>query len=143
MTGVEDKFHLGKLTKQTEVIDFENSKTSCEDFASFEFSVQSGTGGLLKADKGNYVVLVCGGQGESSSDVLDSCYSFAGNNHGSNSTVRMKTQRKRAASIVIKDGSVLWITGGWGGLDREILSTTEYVTMNPTTSIEGIHIKGY
>ena len=115
----------------SEVIDLWNPSHVCNNLTSYPETMKEATGGLVLDQFGNDAILVCGGDG--SNGISDNCYSL-GESAEARLVTQMTTPRTGAASLVINNGSTLWVTGGWSGLER--LDSTEFITLE---SIEKIH----
>ncbi len=89
-------------------------------------------GGLLYNHSHNQQIpLVCGGSGN-----VDKCYVVGQEGPAEDQvSITMRYARRHAASVVINEGTTLWITGGETSIPVGITKTTEYVTMSG--SIDG------
>ena len=107
-------------TGQTsEVINLSDEDVQCEDFPKLHSSGHLGTGGYLQGNPSGPIV--CGGF--NSWLFTNKCYSF-------NSTIpvaNMLLNRVRASSVVMDNGTTLWVTGGHDHFYHRVRST-EFVT---------------
>ncbi len=116
---------------RTEVIHIGDFQAVCQDMPDYRVQCAGAVGGLLYNHSHNQQIpLVCGGSGN-----VDKCYVVGQEEADAEDqvSITMRYARKQAASVVINEGTTLWITGG--GTPVGITRTTEYVTMSG--SIDG------
>ena len=104
--------------KQTEVIDLTDSSLTCTSaFGKLESVRRYAMGGLI-----NEAPILCGGMNSN-----PSCIVFG----QAKTSIKMNEPRSGAASVVLNE-TTLWIMGG-----SSFLSSTELVTLDPVTSVNG------
>lgn len=106
--------------KQVEALDLLDENVNCESPSSISKLLIGATGGLVS----NSLPLICGGTDLESNTVSNLCLQ-PGN---SSVQVEMLEPRTDAASILTTDQG-LWITGGKGGANGEMLDSTEFISL--------------
>ena len=94
------------------------------------------TGGILTApDSDEPIAVICGGEDlcqilteSDNDDVLDPDFSLS-----SGGLLNMK--RSGAASLIIDNGSTVWVIGGVSSSDLDAVRDTEFVTISRTSSM--------
>ncbi len=102
----------------------------CANSLEFQKELQWATGGVIAV---NEEIVICGGTEVESSAENQMCFSHGDSHvHKLAQTGALRETRIGAASLVIDNGTTLWITGGHNSKNR--LQTTETVTMDPKTT---------
>ena len=131
--GMHKNWPTVRPLNTSEVIDLEDPLSHCDNLGEYpDPSASYATGALL-----NDSPFICGGGNRTRRDFRDTCHA-----PGTNATLAvMSTPRRGAASVVIlHDGeNRLFVTGGESRRigKKGILSSTELVTANQTSSIVG------
>ena len=111
--------------KQTEVINLSDSGLTCTPaFGELESERKIAMRGLI-----HETPILCGGF-DSNGATHDSCIVFS----QTKKSIKMVEPRYSAANVVLNE-TTLWIIGGHHGSTR--LSSTELITLDPATSVNG------
>ena len=111
--------------KQTDVIDLTDPSLICTSvFGELESVRTNFIGGLI-----NETPILCGGVNQK---TYDSCIVF----DQTKTSIKLNEPRSRAASVVLNE-TTLWIMGGSVPFPGTALSSTELITLDPATSVNG------
>ena len=108
--------------KQTDVIDLTDPSLICTSvFGELESVRTNSIGGLI-----NETPILCGGVNEKTCIVFGQ----------TKTSIKLNEPRSRAASVVLNE-TTLWIMGGSVPFPGTALSSTELITLDPATSVNG------
>ncbi len=126
-TGVSSRVNFKSATSDAFTIDNKDARLEICELPPVYFpeSLSYGTGGLLALDSDDMSAVICGGI-DTDSLPIDKCFRLGYDQP----VASLRTGRAGPASVVLRNGTVLWVTGGYS-LDYGDLDTSDWIEVSP------------